>query len=230
MPRYVVVLAGIFVQALCAGWHVAPASLRRRTPLRRASLWGIVGVMLLWTGAADADPQPLNALLQGDYVSTGEGTCLVALPPGFNPTLTPMDGRFTFSSSTQGMRTFHGDGTGTAQSRSVSVTHPDTPVTLGGASSSASQESFTYTVAPDRTLTVVSGPVTGTELTGSRAGQTFTIASFPVLTGRIALGRQSLTLATEEPTVEVVTFSNGDVHDRICHRSRILLKLTQAED
>jgi hypothetical protein len=187
--------------------------------------------MLLWTGAADADPQPLNALLQGDYVSTGEGTCLVALPPGFNPNLTPMDGRFTFSSSTQGIRTFHGDGTGTVQSRSVSVTHPDTPVTLGGASSSdINTESFTYTVAPDRTVTVVSGPVTGTELTGSRVGQTFTIDSFPVLTGRIALDRKSLTLATEEPTVEVVTFSNGDVHYRICHRSRILLKLKQAED
>jgi hypothetical protein len=165
------------------------------------------------------------------YVSTGEGTCLVALPPGFNPNLTPMDGRFTFSSSTQGMRTFHGDGTGTAQSRSVSVTHPDTPVTLGGASSSDTHtESFTYTVAPDRTVTVVSGPVTGTELTGSRAGQTFTIESFPVLTGRIALDRKSLTLASEEPTVEVVTFSNGDIHYRICHRSRILLKLKQAED
>jgi len=186
--------------------------------------------MLLWTGAADADPQPLNALLQGDYVSTGESTCLVALPPGFNPNLTPIDGRFTFSSSTQGLRTFHGDGTGTVQSRSVSITHPDTPVTLGGASSGDTQESFTYTVAPDRTVTVVSGQVTGTELTGSRAGQTFTIASFPVLTGRIALGRQSLTLATEEPTVEVVTCSNGDIHDRLCHRSRLLLKFTQAED
>ena len=194
--------------------------------MRRVSLWSIVGVMLLWTGAADADPQQLNALLQGDYVATGEGTCLVALPPGFNPNLTPIDGRFSFSSSTQGIRTFHGDGTGTVQSRSVSVTHPDTPVTLGGASSSdTNTESFTYTVAPDRTVTVVSRLVTGTELTGSRAGQTFTIESFPVLTGRIALGRKSLTLATEEPTVEVVTFSNGDVHDRICHRSRILLKL-----
>jgi hypothetical protein len=199
--------------------------------MQRALLSCIVGVILLGVGTVDADPQHLNELLQGDYVSTGENTCLVALPPGFNPNLTPIDGRFSFSSSTQGMRTFHGDGTGTVQSRSVSVTHPDTPVTLGGASSSDTNKgSFTYTVAPDRTVTVVSGPVTGTNLTGSRAGQTFTIESFPVLTGRIALDRKSLTLATEEPTVEVVTFSNGDVHYRICHRSRILLKLRQAED
>jgi hypothetical protein len=190
--------------------------------MRRASLWCIVGVMLLWAGAADADPQHLNQLLHGDYVSTGEGTCLVALPPGFNADLTPIDGGFTLSSSTQGVRTFNGDGTGTAQSRSVSVTHPDTPVTLGGASSSDTQSSFTYTVAPDRTFIVVSGPVTGTVLTGGRAGQTFTIL--------IARDHKSLTLASEEPTVEVQTFSNGDVQYRICHRSRILLKLKHAED
>ena len=197
----------------------------------RTALPCIMSVILLWIGTTDADPQDLHKLLHGDYVATGENTCLVALPPGFNPNLTPIDGRFTFSSSTQGLRTFHGDGTGTVQSRSVSVTHPDTPVTLGGASSSdTNTESFTYTVTPDRTVPVVRGPVTGTELTGSRAGQTFTIASFPVLTGRIALGRQSLTLATEEPTVEVVTCSNGDIHDRLCHRSRLLLKFTQAED
>ena len=148
--------------------------------MQRALLSCIVGVILLGVGTVDADPQHLNALLQGDYVSTGENTCLVALPPGFNPNLTPMDGRFSFSSSTQGMRTFHGDGTGTVQSRSVSVTHPDTPVTLGGASSSDTNKgSFTYTVAPDRT-------VTGADLTGSRTGQTFTIDAFPVLTGRVA--------------------------------------------
>ena len=198
--------------------------------MRRASLWVIVGVMLLWVGAADADPQPLNQLLHGDYVSTGEGTCLVALPPGFNADLTPIDGRFTLSSSTQGIRTFNGDGTGTAQSRSVSVTHPDTPVTLGGAGSSDTQSSFTYTVAPDRTFIVVSGPVTGTVLTGGRAGQTFTIDPFPSLTGLISRDHESLTLASEEPTVEVITYSNGDVQYRICHRSRILLKLNHAED
>jgi hypothetical protein len=189
-----------------------------------------VGFILLWAGAADAEPQHLNQLLHGDYAVVCEGTCLVAPPPGFNPDLTPIDGRFTLSSSTQGVRTFHGDGTGAVQSRAVSVTHPDTPVTLGGASSSDTQASFTYTVAPDRTLTVVSGPVTGTVLTGSRTGQTFTIDPFPTLTGLLALDRKSLTLTSQEPTVEVETFSNGDVHYRICHRSRILLKLKHAED
>src|SRR5262249_24955917 len=190
-----------------------------------------MGGVILWGGGpAEAAPPPLNQLLHGDYVATGEGTCLVALPPGFNPDLTPMDGRFTFSSSTQGVWTFHGDGTGTSQSRSVSLTHPDTPVTLGGAGSSDTQASFTYTVAPDRTVTVVSsGPVTGTVFTGTRAGQTFTIDPFSGYTGLLARDRKSLALASEEPPVEGETSSNGDVHSRICPRSRPLLKLAPAE-
>jgi hypothetical protein len=198
--------------------------------MQRPFLWCIVGVILLGVGIADADPQHLNQLLQGDYAFTDETICLVALPPGFTPDLTPIDGRFTLSSSTQGLRTFNGDGTGMGQSRSVSLTHPDTPGTLGGASSSDLQGAFTYTVASDRTVTVASGPVTGTVLTGGRAGQTFTIDPFPPLTGRIALDRKSLTLTSEEPSVEVITFSNGDVQHRICHRSRILLKVKHAED
>jgi hypothetical protein len=120
----------------------------------------------------------------------------------------------------QGMRTFNGDGTGTVKSRSVNVT------LAVGASSSDTQASFTYTVASNRTFTVVSGQVTGTVLTGRRAGQTFTIDSFPVLTGLIPLDRKTLTLATEEPTIAVVTFNDGipTIRHRICHQSAILLK------
>ena len=81
----------------------AHASLQRRAPMWRTALPCIMSVILLWIGTTDADPQDLHKLLHGDYVATGENTCLVALPPGFNPNLTPMDGRFSFSSSTQGI-------------------------------------------------------------------------------------------------------------------------------
>lgn len=94
MPRSVVVFAVIFVLALCSEWHVARVSLRRRTPMQRAALWCIGGVRGLWAGAADTDPQHLNQLFHGDYAVTDEATCLVALPPGFNPDLTPRDGRW----------------------------------------------------------------------------------------------------------------------------------------
>jgi hypothetical protein len=116
-----------------------PASVRRRTPMRRASMWFIVGVMLLGSWAADADPAHLNQLLQGDYAFTGEVTCLVASPSGFNADLTPQEERLIHSASVHGVQTSNWDGTGTVQSRSVSVTHVDRPVVLGDARASDSQ-------------------------------------------------------------------------------------------
>ena len=196
--------------------------------MRRASVWLILAVMPLWVGAADA--VDLNGLLHGDYAVTGEAGCIVALPPGFQSDLTPRDGRFVLSNSVQGVRTFNGDGTGTLRGRNVTVTHSDTPDQLGGASSSDFQGSFTYNVAPDRTFTTeLNGPLTGTVLTGTRAGQTFT-NTVPPLVGRIAQGKKSLTLASEVPDVEVLTFSNGDVQYRICHRSRVLFRLSGEDD
>jgi hypothetical protein len=194
-----------------------------------ATLWSILGVMFLGTGAADA--QGLDQLLRGNYVFTGDATCLVSFT-GFNSNLTPMDGRFVESFSVQGVATFNGDGTGTRTGRSVSISYPTNFTTTigGGAGSDDFQASFTYTVAPDGTFTTaLSGSLTGTVLTGSRAGQTFTVDQIP-LTGMISQDHKSLTFASVTPTVEVQTFSNGDVHRRICHRSRVLLRLKQGDD
>lgn len=178
-------------------------------------IFPLIMVCLLATGCA-------SAFKYGDYAFTGGGTCLDAALPGFTkPNLTPSGASLILSSSTQGMRTFNGDGTGTVKSRSVNVTP-------AGASSSETQASFTYTVASDRTFTVeVSGQVIGKVLTGIRAGQTFTIKDFPKLTGLIPLDRKTLTLATEEPTIAEVTFNDGippTIRHRICHQSEILLK------
>ena len=187
----------------------------------RTGMWFIVGVVLLWAGVVQAGP---NQLLNGDYAFTGEASCLTDL--------TPQDGRFVVSFSVHGVRTFNGDGTGTLQGRSVGVTHPDrvsiTPpafAVLGGAFSSDFQASFTYDVASDGTFTTqVTAHLTGKELTGERTGQTFTIDHFPELSGQISQDHKSLTLASDAPTEEDVTFSNGDVQHRICHRSRVLLR------
>ena len=189
--------------------------------MMRTGMWFIVGVVLLWAGIVQAGP---NQLLNGDYAFTGEASCLTDL--------TPQDGRFVVSFSVHGVRTFNGDGTGTLQGRSVGVTHPDrvsiTPpafAILGGAFSSDFQASFTYDVASDGTFTTqVTGQLTGKELTGERAGQTFTIDHFPELSGQISQDHKSLTLAGDAPNEEDVTFSNRDVQHRICHRSRVLLR------
>ncbi len=195
--------------------------------MNRQYLWSILGVMLLWPGAAAADPQDLNHRLRGDYAFTGEAACMESLV-GFTAKLTPTaDGVFLESFSVQGVRTFNGDGTGTLVGRSVGFTAPSSNP---GAGSSDFQASFMYNVAPDGTFTSqLSGLLTGTVLTGDRAGQTFTL-DLPPVSGIISADRESLTLAHDAPAVETITYSNGNVHYRICHRSRVLLRLKRADD
>jgi hypothetical protein len=47
----------------------------------------------------------------------------------------------------------------------------------------------------------------------------------PTTTGLISKNGKTLTIATLMPGVETQTFSNGDVELRICHRSRVFIKL-----
>jgi hypothetical protein len=180
-------------------------------------------MILIWAGSGNAQGQGLNQLLKGHYAFSGEGTCIVSPTDGFNPDLTPIDpvGRFVVSFSVQGVRTFNGDGTGTMRARTVNITHSDVAAVLGGGSSTNIVSSFTYQFAADGTVsTLLSAPLTGTVLTGPRTGQTFTIDQFP-LSGLVSKDRRTLTLASVTPAVEVVTYSNGDVQHRLCHRSRI---------
>ena len=218
-------------------------------------LAGVVAVILFPAGAVEADLHNLNHLLRGDYAFSGEATCLVspgplgppaptppnpANPPGgFNPNFTPFGPPalfpFVLSFSVHGVRTFNGDGTGTVVTRSVTITHPRALPTVppffdrGGASSSDSATDFTYEVLPDRTFTVSASEINGTTLTGTRAGQTFTVGPIP-LVGEISRDGKTLTTTTDTPNVETITFSDGDVHKRICHRSRIELKLKTSNE
>ncbi len=178
-------------------------------------------VAMTWAQTATA----ASPRLKGAYGFTGTAACLsTAAPgPGFNPNLTPTDGSFGQSFTTEGIRTFDGDGTGTVRGSSMGIT---IPANVHSAGSDDFSFSFTYTVNDDGSWTSdVIGVETGTIKTGPRAGQTFTISNSPTSTGMISRNGRTLTLATLDPTVEIVTFSNGDVHKRICHRSRVLIKL-----
>ena len=89
---------------------------------------------------------------------------------------------------------------------------------------------FTYTVNADGSFTseTVPGTFHGTFLQGPRAVpvvQTFTIADFPPFVGLISSDAKTLTLAHVAAAVETISFSNGDVWPRICHRSRTAIKL-----
>ena len=187
----------------------------------RTFLCLILGVSLLWAGIAVAAPPQLK----GEYAFTGEATCITSAEPfntdaNNNPT-TPSGPWFFESFSVQGVWTFNGNGTGSREGRSVGVSGGSYP----GVGSQDFQASFGYTVEPDGTFTTwLTSPLTGTYLTGPRAGQTLTIDKID-LTGIISNNKNSLTVASEVPKIETVTFSNGNIHYRVCHRSRVLIWL-----
>jgi hypothetical protein len=214
--------------------------------MRRGLICSIAAIGLVYCGGADAaSPKKLK----GEYAFTGNGSCLfapgsdpgpgnptpgVALPnSGFNANLQPLVNATSFSSSSsvEGVRIFNGDGTGTLKGTSVFTTERPTPGPTGypsfpaSASSNTFSASFKYTINSDDTFEVeLVGLMTGTFLAGPRTGQTFTIDTIP-LTGLINKNGDTLTLASVVPTVEIMTFSNGDVWPRICHRSRVLIKM-----
>jgi hypothetical protein len=95
------------------------------------------------------------------------------------------------------------------------------------ASSADFSYQFTYVVHADRswTATMVPGSYTETFTAGPRTGQTSTVDAIPPATGMISENGDTLIAFQAAPTVETVTFSNGDVHPQICHRSRVYIEL-----
>jgi hypothetical protein len=186
----------------------------------------------------------MRRALHGHYAFTGTGACLYApgsstSPPtpgnttpnsdsNFDTSLRPINVSKAFSTSfaVEGIRTFKRDGTGTVTGTEMGIVVPPTPGGAPSASSATFSYSFTYTFNNDGSFnTMVTGSVTGTFQTGPRSGQTFTVSNFPPLLGMASKDGSALTLATLVPTVETIAFSNGDVWPRICHRSRVLIRL-----
>jgi len=191
--------------------------------MQRVFMLSVSAVVMIFAVNAAAD----SPHLKGVYGFTGTDACLVA-PAGFNAELQALGTSvWSFSSNAEGIRTFNGDGTGTFKSTSVSINPPPTPGFLPGASSSNSSASFTYKVNADGSFTVTNAPGTdkGTVLTGPRKGQTFTVDNVPTATGLISENGKTLTTAGLTPGVETITYSNGNVYYRICHRSRVYIKL-----
>jgi len=196
-------------------------------------------------------PGPPQPGLQGVYGFTGTAACLVAPgssnpvePSGFDGALQPIYPTSSFSNSfaVEGIRIFHGDGTGVVNGTSVAITvrptpgpPPLVPSFPPSAGSSNFSYNFTYTVDGNGnwTATMVPGSYSETFVTGPRStensantsNQTATIDAIPPLSGFISQDGQTLTGAHLAPIVETITFSNGDVWPRICHRSRVYINL-----
>lgn len=216
-----------------------------KTSASRFSLAVAVASVLAASGAAIA----ASPKLKGTYAETGETACMLSntvrgtpngpvpiVPSGFNPdTLTPNqlvlpNGAVVtaFSSlfliSINGVRTFDGAGAGTHQARNVSINSspnifPNSFVPSGSATDIVG--TFTYDIAPDGTISLQDETL-GNVVSGPRTGQTATNRF--ELTGRASNNRDSLLFATEVHRIETVSFSNGDVQERICKRSRTLIR------
>lgn len=193
-----------------------------------------------FTGSAECLIAPGHA---GLYTgpSTPNPTPGVALPnSGFQPDLRPTDATpttptqaFANSYAVEGIRKFNGNGTGTVKGTAVGVDPRPTPGPSGypsfppSAGSSDFSFSFRYTVNPDGswTGTMTPGSFISHHLTGPRAGQTSTVDAIPPVVGMISQDGKTLIAAHLAPTVETVSYSNGDVWPMICHRSRVFIKL-----
>ena len=210
-----------------------------RSPPFVPSDWSIGGVRkpLHLRSSKESTPSPAQPPVSSHPDPTldpGIPTPGKALPnSGFNANFQPLVNATAFvtSFSVEGVTAFNNDGTGTFKGTSVSITERPTPGPTGypsfpaSASSNTFEGSFTYVVNSDDSFdTQMVGPLTGTVLSGPRTGQT-TSVDRPPMTGLISKDGNTLTLASVVPTAETVTFSNGDVWPRICHRSRVLIKM-----
>jgi hypothetical protein len=159
---------------------------------------------------------------------------------GFKANLQPNDATptsttdaFSNSFTVEGIRTFYRNGTGTVKGTSVGITVRPTPGPAGypsfppSADSENFSYSFKYTVQGDGSWssTMIPGSYQGTFVAGPRTGQTDTVDAIPPIVGLISQDGNTLTGAHAAPAVETITFSNGDVWPRICHRSRIYINL-----
>jgi len=171
---------------------------------------------------------------------------------GFNAKLQPNDigasaqQSFIRSFSVQGIRTFDGHGHGHVKGTAVDVLGRPTPGPEGWPhfppSASAADFSFDFTYTVDGhggwTSDMVSGTYTETFTAGPRGPQggsppaypqTATVDAIPRITGAISNDGKTLVASHVTPTVETHTYSNGDVWPEICQRSRIFIKIGDAD-
>jgi hypothetical protein len=148
------------------------------------------------------------------------------LPPTTPPT---PNGVFFHTFTTQGVRSFDGNGNGTMKGRSVDIfpsgSNADPRI---GASDVFFK--FTYSVDSDGGLTtqLVPGSYVGTtvDINGNPTAETWTIDKLSLF-GLIGQNNSTLTLTSVLPEVQTQTFLTGpragQVRYRICNRSRTLI-------
>ena len=190
--------------------------------------------LILVMFASSAMAQSRTQMLKGDFAVTASGTCVnspAAIlptyqpPAGFSADLRPLGFTNVITFSAQGVRTFNGDGTGSATWRSVSL------LNTGTASAIDNSSQFTYSVAADRTLTIDEGPSHDVFVAGVRVGQEISTSNVPSFVGRVSSDGRSLTFASFNPGVETVTrlVPAPELVEavRICHRAADAIRISR---
>ena len=199
--------------------------------MKRVLMLSVSAAVMTCTASALADsPQ-----LKGTYAANGTWSCISSGSFEDPPTYRAEGFGNNQWTAVQGIRTFNGDGTGSAHYILMGVVRPFPPAEpqpfpmgyFGEGFSTDVKYSFTYTVKGDGTWTsdAVPGSVVAVGLTGSRHGQTWTISEFPTITRYISTNASTLTDATLTPTVETLHYSNGP-SPRICARQEVLTNLS----
>jgi hypothetical protein len=198
--------------------------------------------------AAPATAEWRTEHLKGDFAVTGTSICVVSgaivtptsytPPPGFTPTLVPIGPAGVNSFSSTDVYTFNGDGTGTYSGRSI-IANLNQPGSVGpqsgGAISSADHViPFTYSVADDRTLTIVQGQSLNTFQAGPRAGQQNSSSGVPPQVGHVSHDGKSIVFGSFDPAVETLTrvfppVDNPIESVRICHRSHAGVRIGRGQ-
>jgi hypothetical protein len=201
------------------------------------ALSGSALVMALAASSAVAELETRH--LRGDFAFSGTGVCASSQaiitptsytpPRGFDANLVALGEPFSvITFSVHGVRTFNGDGTGSVAARVVALSVGD----RASASSSDQEIQFTYSVAPDGTVTTDQSPTHNVFVSGGRTGQQTRISNIPAVVGRLSADRNSITFATFNTGIETVTRVLPDGSElvealRICHRERTAFRISR---
>ena len=184
--------------------------------MRVALFWSTIAVASTAAGVAVA-----AANLKGTYSLVGAQVCLVA-PDGWkqdiNGNYTIPIGRTNLSHlTTEGLVTYHGDGTG--EVRQTFVTIVPAP-SFHGEAVSAGTISFQFTYTPEGEhgyrMAAKPGTFQGVLNAGPNAGQQFTIEGDSRLF-RVSDDGKKITAAIDKPYVQKITFSGSpEPVPRVC--------------
>lgn len=202
----------------------------------RTIVSGSAAAMLL--AALPASAQWRTERLKGDYAVTGTNICVVSgaivtptsytPPAGFTPLLVPIGPAGVNSFASTDVYSFNGDGTGSISGRSIiaNLNQPGSvgPQSAGAISAADHVVPFTYSVADDRTLTIIPGSSLNTFVAGPRTGQQNSTSGVPPQVGHVSADGKSIVFGSFDPAVETLTRVFPPVDNpieavRLCHRS-----------